>query len=86
MNAIIITNGTPEEIAALVLAVQERRGLVCSVRSGGKMLPEAKTKLSDTIRSILLDMSSVQDQSPQPEPKEHTPNQGGAPRPQEPLP
>ena len=82
----VILKGTPKEIAALVVAVQERRGLVYSVGSFGTTPPEEKTKLADTIRSVLSGTSSVQGQSPQPEPKEHIPNQDEVPHPQEPSP
>ena len=86
MNAIIVTGASAKEIAALVLAVQERRDLVYSIGPPGKISPEEKTNLADTIRSVLSDTSSAQSQSPQSEPKEHIPNQGEAPHPQEPLP
>lgn len=80
----IVVKGNPKEIAALVVAIQERQGPMYSVERCGKLPPEKKTELADTIRLVLSDMSSAQGQSPQPEPKEHRPNQGEAPRLQEP--
>lgn len=79
MRVTISIQGNAKEIAALVVAIQERQGPMYSVELCGKLSPEKKTELADTIRSALSDMSSAQGQSPQPEPKEHRPNQGEAP-------
>ena len=82
----VVIQGEAKEIAALVIAVQERQGIVYSVGLRGKLPPEKKTELADTIRSVLSDTSSAQSQLPQHEATEHRPNQDEAPRPQEPSP
>lgn len=73
----IIFEGDPKEIAALVLAVQERRnGGVIHVESAGKQTDAEKTELADSIRSVLLSQTvTAENQSPQSGSTERTQNQ-----------
>ena len=67
----VVIQGTREEIAALVLAVQERRQKMISVLPSGPMTDEDRKKLADSIRSYLLVSSSVETQSQQPDSTGH---------------
>ena len=75
MTAIIITNASAKEIAALASAVQERQQQKIVIKGdAGAKTPE-RAKLASTIRGVLLE---VAEQSQQPEATERIQNQDAA--------
>lgn len=77
MTAIIITNASAKEIAALASAVQERQQQKIVIKGdAGAKTPE-RAKLASTIRGVLLEVAE-QSQSQQPEATERIQNQDAA--------
>lgn len=72
----VIVRGEPKEIAALVLAVQERQGKMISIGRNMPATEADRTQLADAIRSVLLETSLAGTQSQRPDSTEHTQKQG----------
>lgn len=63
MTAIIITNVSAKEIAALALAVQEQQQQKIAIKEDVETkTPETRTELANAIRNVLLDEASEQTQ------------------------
>lgn len=84
MRAIIVS-GTAEEIASLVLALQERREPMIRITSKPDTAEDRQT-LADTLRSILVSQIQARDSTPRPDPTSPEHSQGGESRPVEPDP
>ena len=77
----LTASGTPKEMAALVLELQERRTVKLTVKQG---LSEERKKLADTIRDVLVGQVQENNSRQPPCPTEHTPNQDEESHPDEP--
>ena len=82
----VIIKGKPKEIAALVLAVQERQGPMYTVAFDGSSSMRDKEALANTIKSVLSDTSEAQSQPQQHDSTSHTESQDEEPHSQEPAP
>lgn len=78
----VIIRGDPKELAALVVAIQERQQIISVGRSASKITKEERSALANTIREILLGNALEQIQAQPPETTERIRNQGEEPRPQ----
>lgn len=82
----VIIQGSPKEIAALVVAIQERQQIISVGGNGGKITEDERSTLANTIREALRGNVSERIQAQPHEAKERTPNQDEESHPQEPSP
>lgn len=76
----VVFEGAPKEIAALVLAVQERRnGGVIRIGSAGKRTEADRAEMVEAIRQCLGPNTGEHPQMQSLDSKEHKPHPSGAP-------